>query len=221
MKKSLILILAAVCSAVSLKAQTQKGSQLLGGSFSFSAGSSNTDNYPNGPYDPPADSHSRTTSLAIGPAYSYFIADKLDIGAAAIYQYGKQKNTFFNTNYTTPQDVKTEAISTSLYLRKYFLYKDKFGFRAGPSVSYIYSNSTTINQQTIYNNYLEQRMFQGGLNLDLVYFPARRLGLASYLGTLAYTHSRSRGNSYTTDSSGFNANLVSSVNLSIFYSFGK
>jgi len=63
----------------------------------------------------------------------------------------------------------------------------------------------------------------GGILLDFVYFPYKKVGLAASMGSLNYTHNDIKETSYgyksTTNTFGFN--FFSGVNFSVFYSFGK
>jgi hypothetical protein len=81
MKKTFVLIAALLLASVISHAQTEKGNQTLGLNLGFSSQTSTGINV--NPFDHSAtDAGNKSTSFNTGPVYSYFIANKLDIGAA-------------------------------------------------------------------------------------------------------------------------------------------
>jgi hypothetical protein len=88
MKKLLVLITASLFFYQISNAQTEKGSQTLGINLNGSYQSQNGDYIST--YDNSSTSAASTSkSFGIGPGYSYFIADKLDISASLDYAYTK------------------------------------------------------------------------------------------------------------------------------------
>src|ERR1700704_3382185 len=84
MKKALILFAVLLFSAVVSHAQTEKGNQTLGLNlgFSYAKGSGVSIN----PFDGSSSNTGyKTTTFTVGPAYSYFLADKLDLGVSLSY----------------------------------------------------------------------------------------------------------------------------------------
>lgn len=212
-----------------VKAQTQKGNQLLGGNIGFGITNQNTvnNNITNSVYN--YSFKSKTTNYSIGPVYSYFIADNLDLGASV--NYSQQKTTYnysvANTTYNVlPDNINTKNFSAGIYLRKYFLYQHKIGVRTGPSLQYTEykSNYQYLGPQSFNDDQIGKQV-NAGLILDLVYFPIKKLGLISSIGSLGYTHISNHNNSssYNEDDkiNAFGFSLVSNLNLSIVYCFGK
>lgn len=222
------MLLALSSAATTLKAQTEKGTQTLGGTIGVSTSKNTVDMAPPSSYTP----YSyilKTTTFSIGPNYSYFVANKLDLGASLGYSYQNMK--FFDEDVLAdnPEKVKTQSFLAEVYLRKYFLYDNKIGIRTGPFVAYQYGKSTNSlsdipNVPNVpYSVPQKSTTVAGGVLLDFVYFPYKKVGLAASMGSLSYTHQDSKEPSYnyksTTDSFGFN--FFSSVNFSVFYAFGK
>ncbi len=84
MNKNLIVCAALLFAFKISYAQTEKGTQTLGLDFGASRSTSNqTINTANNSAESVG---SAITNFTFGPNYSYFIADKLDIGAALSYQ---------------------------------------------------------------------------------------------------------------------------------------
>ena len=84
MKKSIFLIAVFLLAAVMSQAQTEKGTQTLGLNAYFEYSKTNVVNI--NPYDNSVNSqNNKSTGFNIGPVYSYFIADKLDIGGSLSY----------------------------------------------------------------------------------------------------------------------------------------
>jgi hypothetical protein len=227
-KKIILMLLALSCAATTLKAQTEKGSQLLGGGLGVSQGKS-TNEYGSGVGYNSYSYTNKTTSFSIGPNYSYFVAKNLDLGGSVGYTYQNSKFTD-NVNQTnTPDNVKIQSLSVSVYLRKYFLYDNKIGIRTGPYATF-QRNTTTNSLSTIpagsYIPYYESQKGNsagGGLALDFVYFPYKKLGLAASMGSLSYNHydSSNDQDGYKTRSNSVNLSVFSGVNFSVFYAFGK
>jgi hypothetical protein len=224
MNKKIILMMLALSSTLVLKAQTEKGNQLLGGYVGFSTSSGN---------DVSGNSASITTTdtkftrYNVGPNYSYFIAKNLDLGLALSYDHQKSTSTdAINNQYF---ESKYQSATGMVYLRKYILYENKIGIRTGPYASYSYGWQNTNNSTLISNGsgttLQKDWSYGAGVGLDIVYFPVKKLGLSSAIGGLSYGHGKDRSNSYgnisNTDSNTFGFSLASTVNFSIFYVFGK
>lgn len=228
MNKKLTLIIFALIGSITLKAQTQKGDQLLGGNIGFSIANGNTDyaNFNNSSYN--YSGKTKTNSFSIGPNYSFFIADDLDLGASA--GYATQKTTYNYSVYNPATTIlvnenKIQSVSGSVYLRKYFLYKQKIGVRTGPYAQYYSSKyqNTYLDPSAVNNNTQKGYTVNAGLILDLVYFPTRRIGIASNLGSLAYSHYDIKNDSQSFSnhdkSNTFGLGFTSALNLSVFYCF--
>ncbi|RYY06314.1 MAG: hypothetical protein EOP43_06720 [Sphingobacteriaceae bacterium] len=226
-KKITLLLFALICS-ITLKAQTQKGTHTLGGNIGFSTASGTTDyiNFNNSIYN--YSDKTKTNFFSIGPNYSFFIADNLDFGLSA--GYSTQKMTYDYPVYSPATAVlikegKLQAVSGSVYLRKYFLYNGKIGIRTGPYAQYYYNKYQNLytDLNTVNDNTQKGYTVNTGLILDLVYFPTRRIGVASNLGYLAYSHydmkndNQSFSNHDKSDS--FGLGFSSALNLSVFYCF--
>ncbi|MDB5128795.1 autotransporter outer membrane beta-barrel domain-containing protein [Mucilaginibacter sp.] len=215
MYKKLLLVFVSIIAIQTAKAQTEKGSQMLGAGFGFSTSKYNYANF-----DPTTNAYinnnnAKITSYSFSPNYSYFIADKLDIGVAIGYSRSKQENE----SYYSPQSQAANTYYGSIYLRKYFLYENKIGIRTGPKLSYQRSEqnfNSGSNSTTDYHS----NSFGGGVGLDFVYFPVKRLGLTAVLGNINYNHQKTSG---TTQGSAndFSLNFFNSLSLSVNYVFGK
>jgi hypothetical protein len=220
MKKTIFLIAAFVFAAVIAHAQTEKGSQTLGADFRFT--SQKTTGISINPYDNSSyDAGNKFTSFGIGPSYSYFISDKLDLGAAL--SYSQNTNSFPVGNNLERQSA--HDYGGVIYLRKYFMFQDKIGLRAGPHIGYFHDVNSIIYEPSnpIYNVNTKTDNFSGGINLDLVYYPSKHLGFTASLANLNYTHYRSDlGTQGHSDGDYFNVFFVNSgLSLSVFYAFGN
>jgi hypothetical protein len=223
MKKTLFLIAAFLLASVISYAQTEKGNQTLGLNLGFSYTKSNGIN--TNPYDNSStEAGSKGTGFGIGPNYSYFIADKLDLGASLSYGMNNTTYPFLLNNLSKQSNYNYSGV---IYLRKYFMYNDKLGLRAGPYVSYTKVDSKTTYSTLTPNptdNY-EAKIdnYGAGLNLGMVYYPSKRLGVAASLASLDYAHSKSdygvRGH---LNGDNVNLNFINNgLALSVFYVFGS
>ncbi|OOQ62067.1 hypothetical protein BC343_03180 [Mucilaginibacter pedocola] len=202
------------------KAQTEKGNQTLGLNFQFQR-STNTSSY----IDPVSNAFSvqdqKFTNFYIGPIYSYFIADNLDLGASA--QYGSTRSTI--GALAGEQKQVNEGFSGTVFLRKYFMYQNKFGLRAGPYAFYGHSKSDfTQSNNSVYDQKTTGNSYGGGINAELLFYPSKQLGVSLSLANLNYTHSDSKNNNGATGKSSgdsFNASFINSgLGLSVFYTIG-
>ncbi|NOW94806.1 hypothetical protein [Mucilaginibacter sp. SG564] len=121
MYKKLLLVVLSVIALQSAKAQTEKGNQSIGLSFSVDTKSSNTSYYNSvsGTYN--TNAKGKQTSFSVAPSYSYFIADKLDIGTSLSYG---QSTTKYDPALSTATKSTSKGFSGNIFLRKYFLYND-------------------------------------------------------------------------------------------------
>lgn len=122
MNRFLILLAAFLFAFQVSNAQTEKGDQTLGINLGFRYAKS--DNFSINPSDNSTlTTNSKNTAFNIGPNYSYFIADKLDIGANLDFSYN-------NANYgenSNPSAQSTRNYGGMIYIRKYFMFENKLG----------------------------------------------------------------------------------------------
>ena len=217
MKKSIFLIAAFLLAAVASQAQTEKGTQTLGLNLGF--GYSKTSGVNINPYDNSStDAGSKTTSFSIGPAYSYFIADKLDLGAAL--SYGQSNSTYSNT-LNNPQKQTSYAFISSIYLRKYIMFGDKLGLRVGPYLGFEKGDNKTDYSGTsaIYSEDSKLTEFDAGARLELVYYPSKKLGFATSIASVNYDHTKfDNGTFGHTSTNNVSAAFINNnLSFSVFY----
>ncbi|HEY2582522.1 MAG TPA: outer membrane beta-barrel protein [Mucilaginibacter sp.] len=226
MKKNLILMTAFLFILKVSNAQTEKGSQNLEFNLGFSYNKSN--NFMIQPYDNSSMTLNNTNgSFNIGPGYSYFIADKLDIGTSL--SYGGYKSSSIsndhvnNNNYPTSQSNKSYA--ATVYVRKYVMFQNKFGFRVGPYLNYTRGNYdiTYIGSSSNYNNTSNSNVYMAGINLGLVYYPSKKLGLSAMIGNLSYEHidNNNTNEGHSTANQIDFGFINNGLSLSVFYVFGS
>ncbi len=217
MKRSLILIPAFLFLVQISKAQTEKGSQTLGVNLNFSYYDQSGVNV--NPYDNSlAEQSNKFTMFSVGPTYSYFIADNLDLGATLNYSLTNSKNA----PNSLEQDNKNYG--GTLFLRKYVLYKNKIGFRFGPYLGYLIGDQKFIykGQNSIDNSDAKSHTYEGGADLDLVYYPTKHLGVSISLANLDYQHTRTNsGAQGFANSDEVNFDFVNNnLSVSLLYVFG-
>lgn len=218
MKKILLVFLLAVAGVCTTYAQTEKGTTHLGLNLSYSSDKteSNTFNASDNSYDL---YESKVNSFSLGPSFSYFIADKLEMGVGVGYTNSTQKS---EGRSISNHELKQHLYFASAFLRKHIMFSSQFGLRTGPYVSYNYLSS-----KSIYEDQADQKQninaYTAGVNLGVEYFPIKKLGIAANLVDLSYDHSKLEYEDFGTysKSDSFNFSFVSSLNLSIFYVFAK
>jgi len=221
MKKLLFFIATFLFVYQSSQAQTAKGDQTLGIDLGFTYSKSNQ--YQVNPYDNSSGtSNGKTTNFSIGPNYSYFIANNLDIGASLQYSSYSSNNTAdIFTNLTKQRD---HSYGGDIFLRKYFMYANKIGIRTGAYVGYSRQNTQlTYTPDASINNYnAKTDNYLAGVNLALVYYPSKCLGVSLNLANLEYLHAKTDA---TTQGHNSSDNIIfnyvnDGLGASIFYVFG-
>jgi len=220
MKRSLILIPAFLFLIQTSKAQTEKGSQTLGVNLGFQYSNQSGVNISTPDNSLTAQSN-KYTSFSIGPSYSYFIADNLDLGATLNYSLNNY-NYGPDSYYITKQDNKNYG--GTVFLRKYVLYKNKIGFRVGPYLGYSIDDQKYIYSAQFNTNNTDSKSnsYQGGANLDLVYYPTKHLGVSISLANLSYEHTKTNNGAQgfaNTDEVNF-AFVNNNLAVSLLYVFG-
>jgi hypothetical protein len=216
MKKTIFLIAAFVLAAVISQAQTEKGTQTLGLGLGFGYNKSNgiaTNPYGNAS----SNLYSKSTNFSIGPDYSYFIADKLDIGTSLSYGTNTYSYPLQSNNSLYKQS--SYSYGGIIYLRKYFMYNDKFGLRAGPYAGYTRGDSKSTNVDPAYNSDSKTDSYNAGAKLDLVYYPSKKISFSATLANLNYAHYKTNGGPQGHSSAdSFNAAFINNgLGISIFY----
>ena len=221
MNKNLIVCAVLLLAFKISYAQTEKGTQTLGLDFGASRSTSNQTSANVFEYF-----GSATTNFTIGPNYSYFIADKLDIGAALSYQTTAQTYTVTNVdaNGGYPTKYNNKNFDASVYIRKYYMYKNMIGFRTGAYFMYGYgTNKTTyIGTYAASGSSGASHNYDAQLRLDLVYYPSKRLGVSANIANAGYSWYKANGvNQANTSGDSANVNFISDgLQLSVFYVFG-
>jgi hypothetical protein len=220
MRKSAILITLFLLILQAANAQNQKGNQTLGIGLEFSANRGNY-NYQNANSTVINSGTTQLTGFSANPSYSYFMANNLDIGISVGFGTGTSN---FNDHFNPRITELDKNYSGSLYLRKYFLYKNKVGIRTGPYFSYQYVNSNVTYTPDINstNNSFTGNNYHAGLIADFVYYPASKIGLAVNLGNLSYNNSKTSGQQQCSSANGVNLQFLNNnLMLSAFYVFGN
>jgi outer membrane protein W len=216
MNKKLSFLLLALLTSFAVHAQTQKGSQLLGGSFGVDHSTSDGSTYYQGTQ---VSSNSKTNNISLGPSYSYFLTDNLAIGANLGYSHS-HRDSFIPAENT---ESTSNNYFGSISLLKYFLFDSKIGIRTGPYAQYGKSKGifTSSSLDPYYNSEIGSKNFAAGIALDFVYFPVSKIGLVASLGNLSYSQARITGNSDVQKASSLGLSFLNSPSFSVYYVFGK
>jgi len=223
MNKSFIFIAALLFIFQVSRAQTEKGAQTLGADIQILSSTNTTVSTSPGVLSSYTTT-TKNTNFNLGPNYSYFIANQLDIAASLNYASAVNNNTD-NLNSFNPSKQHSTGYGAKLSLRKYFMYTDKFGIRTGPFIDYSKTNETDTysGASAIDNSTNKTDNFNAGVNLAVVYYPSKRLGVSASLASLNYNHYKTdSGNQGHSSGDDVNFNFINDgLSLSIFYVFGK
>lgn len=213
MTKFIVVMLLCGIAVQASYAQTEKGTQNLGLSLNFATATSHSTSFD--PYTLSSyRSETKNNSFGISPSYSYFVADKLDLSISAGYSYS---NSDTDNGNVFPQKQTQRRIAGTIQLRKYFLFNDKIGIRTGPLFSYE-RGKQTAEYNSIKSSY-NTDTYNGGLRLDFVYYPFKKVGFASTIGNMYYTYQKADNGNTPADYKSFQVNFVDYLNLSFFYIF--
>lgn len=226
MNKFLILMVALVCIFKFSNAQTEKGSQTAGINLSYS-GTRYNDNYFDNSGSPTSLNKVKNTQFTVGPLYSYFIADRVDVGAS--FSLTSYASNTTRTDISFPgTSFHNRSSEATVFVRKYFLYEGKIGIRTGPYAGYNwtyqgYGSGNGLVDPGVTN--YRSHGYEAGAKLEAVYFPSKRLGVSAMVANLAYQHFTGRNftNSGIERTEGDDVNIyfVNNLSLSLFYIFGK
>lgn len=225
--KNILLFTLLLCAVIfKASAQTEKGNQNLGLSFGVNT-NTETDTYTN-PGTNSIVSTTKFTNYSVSPTYSIFVANKLDLGLS-VGVTGSTLNYSYSPTAYTPTKTTYLAYSGSLFLRKYLMFGDKIGMRAGPY--FIYQRSTQTNDYpagSTFNSAADNKIsaYTEGINADLVFYPTKKIGLAVNLLNINYTHNAANTAQNTgednVNTNSFNANFINnSLTLSVFLVLGN
>src|SRR6202007_303062 len=92
--------------------------------------------------------NTREKSFNFGPVYGYFIGNNLLLGAGLNYSNSTTTNVtpdIGTTNETYPTNESLKEIGGDIYLKKYYMYKNKVGLRVGPYLGYGYQHQVFKN----------------------------------------------------------------------------
>ena len=226
MKKNLIVCAALLCVFKFSYGQTEKGTQTVGLDFSASR-STNNQSTVNTFNNSTQSVSSVTSAFDIGPSYSYFIADKLDIGAALTYEPMNETYTAADAadNSGYPTKYSTKNFVAEVYIRKYFMYKNTIGLRTGAYFSYARGSNATTYEGTYASSSSSGNGHEDAaqVRLDLVYYPSKRLGVSANIANAYYNWYRTKGtNEANTNGDNASINFISDgLQLSVFYVFGS
>jgi hypothetical protein len=215
MNKNLALLLCILISSFTLHAQTQKGNQLIGGSFSVEHRTTEVKYFDQA--NAIGNNDGKTNSFNIGPSYSYLVADNLGLGVNLGYNHSHTDNY----NSLAANENTSNGYFGSISLMKYFLYEKKIGVRTGPLAYYNYSKAVTTTSNGLDNNQVDGKAFGAGIMLDFVYFPVKRIGLVALLGGVSYSQSKYDNSYMSAKDSNIGLSFLNSPSFSVYYAFGK
>ena len=187
MKRTIILG-AALCSLLSVSAQTEKGSKLIGvsfGSISYTNSNSQT-TYSNTPTVYKSDGHS--FSISVNPNVGWFVKDRLAVGGGVSLSFYNSNSKSSNSSSTTTSESKynSPAVYISPFARYYFSgsktgmpfaqLNAQYGISGGKSTS---STSTGSSSETTYKPKYD---YNAGLSFGYEQFINASIGFYATVG---------------------------------------
>ncbi|MEL7148220.1 MAG: hypothetical protein AAFO69_17735 [Bacteroidota bacterium] len=211
-----------------------KGTSLVGGSIIYSR-TSNDDEVINLGTNAMRNAESTTDLFTIAPSYAYAIKDGLMLGTSIGYTRQNNELQVSDTDFGRTDSRVNKIWNFSLFLRRYYEIKDRFGAFIEPRVGYAINQqeseftSTDGDGQIVFNSEITERTFNTftlGANLGLYYFISDRFSLETTLGNLAFSTSSSKfdssapdGFSQSATSENFNLRLINTLSFDQILSF--
>jgi hypothetical protein len=218
MKNIFLLFTALFMGFGATYAQTEKGVRNLGFNMALTHNDQTMQYYnPSGPSI--TTQNYKSTVFNVGPTLSRFIADNFDLGAALGYGY----SSIYSNNNTSPMQQTNNSFSAQVYARKYFMYQNKIGIRTGPFVNFSHGKQSVVysGSLAIYNSDSNTDFFGAGANLDLVFYPSKKLGISANIANIGYGHNSVKGSNNTQDSEdAFGLGFTNGLSLTLFYVWG-
>jgi len=179
MKKQLLTLIAVCAIAMGATAQTEKGDNLIGGSFSISSSKMESPNY------------EKRNSYGINPSYAHFFSKNLAIGLIAGANYSKNINNNFDSYYniTSTRTSKQKSFSVGPVVRYYVDIVDKlkaFGQVSG-TIGFLKTDETytgNYNYNPTPNTKFTQ--YNASIRPGLAFFPTKKLGIELGFSLLSY-----------------------------------
>jgi len=178
MKKQLLTLVALCAITMGVNAQTEKGDNMIGGSFSISTSKTESSNYEKRNY------------YSITPRYAHFFSKNLAIGLTVGANYGKTLNSNYdaNSNLTSTRTSKQKGISVGPIVRYYVDVTDKFK-AFGQFIGTIGVVKTDeISTYPYYNFEPNSKYIQYNASISpgLAFFPTKKLGIELGFSLLSY-----------------------------------
>lgn len=226
--RTLIFFLLALSSIQLLNAQTEKGSNAIGGSIRYT---NNSSDYSWG--------SSENSFAVFNPGYSHFLRDNFSLGLDFRIENSRSSNISENTyneeTYERINDYKTISYGVGLTAQNYIKLTDNFGALISSRLGF---GMGTTHQEFTTNdpNYVESDQFPSNqeilssnlsfsVNPGLIYFATPRFGLHGTFGGLNFISSTSVNESLEVDNErswtnlSFNLNDFSQLRFGASYFF--
>jgi hypothetical protein len=220
MNKILVAITTFLLTIMFANAQTEKGTQTAGLTFQYSTLQSSNFSIDQSTYAA-ISSHAKTTIFNFGPQYSYFIGNQLDLAFNVSYSSSVTNLQNNDPNVIEPTKQSSKELDARVAIRKYLLYQNKLGVRVGAYLAYGHEQEAYIYPSPNESSSNTTNYPSAGLNLELVYYPLKKLGFSAILANLQYQQFRQSSvpDVYSNGSS-FNFALTNGLAISAFYVFG-
>lgn len=206
--------LLAVFSTVNVWAQIPKRSVMIGGGASFSSYENNRTYYINSVIQ---SDKTVNSFFGVNPMLHYFIKQNFALNVSTGISYSKYYSEY---NHVSGYKYTSTAVPLRIGASKYINLNQQILFFTG-----LYTGtSITVSNNSTNNTEEDRKSFNAGIELGMMWFPHRRIGISLNLSGLGYSQNKNvySGNGTDTDqtmnSSGFNFNLNQAV-TSIGFSY--
>jgi hypothetical protein len=179
------LLFAILLCPITVLAQFTKGDKFIGGTFDF--GTERT------PYISGSFSPAKQDQFSVQPQLGYLLSEHLAFGVALGYTH----QTFSFGPDTSLSTTISKQYSAGLFLKRYYSIADKFLFSLNGNVNYSkgkvnYSSNLSLDES-------KTNQILVAVSPSFLFFPSRKWGFEAGIGSLSFTHSKTKGSDTPTN----------------------
>jgi hypothetical protein len=207
MKKPIILfIVVSFCLVTSVCAQVDKGNFMLGGTLSFSSDNTNK---------PSTIGEFKTTQFSFAPKFGVGLSGNWIFGGLIEVDVAHLESTTSSID-----DLKNATYLAGIFVRKFFPFKNQFGFFGEGNLKYGFGKNTTSFSST--GTKLEEKLKEYSISVNPGFYfkPTQKFFIEASIGNIGYAHTTNKPDNGEEGKEGvFEFSLTNNLSLGLFFIF--